>query len=544
MLRIAPNLSLPVDSVTQTFSIIAKRGVGKTHTAVVMVEEMLRAKQAVVVVDPVGVWWGLRSSKDGKGPGFPVVIFGGEHADVPIEEQSGEVIAGAIVAENFSALIDLSGLGVAAQTRFMTRFAETVYHKNRKPLHMVVDEADAFAPQRPMPGEARCLGAMENIVRRGRARGLGVTLITQRAAVLNKNVLTQTEVMIALRVIAPQDRAAIRAWIVAHATAKQEGAFMDSLATLEIGEAWVWSPGWLDIFKRVKVRDRETFDSSATPKVGGGKVTPPKQLAPVDIARLGEQIQRTAEQAKENDPAELKRQVAALKRQLEQKPEAKVERVEVPALTDKDRALLKDASSALKESMPVFLKLLQSGGKADVSPDSRKPATTAKHEPSPQAASQSQNGHLSRGERKLLIAITQNQSGVTRDQLSVLVGYKRSSRDTYLQRLSGSGLVYDRADGRIGATDTGIAALGKDYEPLPTGAALIEHWLARLPQGEKRIFQILVLSPRSEHSRDYISEATGYKRSSRDTYIQRLVSRKLVVSAPGGYVSAARELFE
>lgn len=95
----------------------------------------------------------------------------------------------------------------------MTDFAERLYHKNRQPLHLVLDEADAFAPQRPMKGQERLLGAIEDLVRRGRARGIGVTLVTQRAAVLNKDVLTQAEVLVALRTIAPQDREAINAWI-------------------------------------------------------------------------------------------------------------------------------------------------------------------------------------------------------------------------------------------------------------------------------------------------------------------------------------------
>src|SRR5437588_3369168 len=100
-----------------------------------------------------------------------------------------------------------------AQVRLMTAFAESLYRLNRRPLHLMVDEADAFAPQRPMKGEERLLGSFEDIVRRGRARGLGVTLITQRAAIINKNVLTQTEVLVCLRVMAPQDREAVEAWI-------------------------------------------------------------------------------------------------------------------------------------------------------------------------------------------------------------------------------------------------------------------------------------------------------------------------------------------
>ncbi|MDZ7735872.1 MAG: hypothetical protein U5P41_07080 [Gammaproteobacteria bacterium] len=54
---------------------------------------------------------------------------------------------------------------------------------------MVLDEAEEFAPQKPQRDEARMLGAMETLVKRGRSRGVGVTLITQRTASLNKNVI-------------------------------------------------------------------------------------------------------------------------------------------------------------------------------------------------------------------------------------------------------------------------------------------------------------------------------------------------------------------
>jgi hypothetical protein len=37
-----------------------------------MAEELARAKVPFVVIDPKGDWWGLRSSRDGAGPGFPI----------------------------------------------------------------------------------------------------------------------------------------------------------------------------------------------------------------------------------------------------------------------------------------------------------------------------------------------------------------------------------------------------------------------------------------------------------------------------------------
>ena len=64
-LKISKTLSLPVEAVTQTFGILAIRGAGKTNTSVVLPEEMVKAGLPVVVCDPVGVRWGLRSSSHG-----------------------------------------------------------------------------------------------------------------------------------------------------------------------------------------------------------------------------------------------------------------------------------------------------------------------------------------------------------------------------------------------------------------------------------------------------------------------------------------------
>lgn len=180
-LTLRPGLELPYEAVTETFAILAKRGSGKTYCASVLVEEMHAAGLPVVVVDPIGVWCGLRSSADGKGDGLPFVVFGGDHADVPLEATAGELLADLFVDERLPAVLDLSSLSKGMQRRFMTPdFLERLYHRNRDPLHVVRDEADAFAPQRAGADMARLLGAVEDLVRRGRARGLGCTLITQR----------------------------------------------------------------------------------------------------------------------------------------------------------------------------------------------------------------------------------------------------------------------------------------------------------------------------------------------------------------------------
>jgi hypothetical protein len=62
---------------------------------------------------------------------------------------------------------------------------------------------------------------------------------------------------------------------------------------------------------------------------------------------------------------------------------------------------------------------------------------------------------------------------------------------------------------------------------------LFEHWKRKLPEGERRVLEVLVAA----------YPATGYKRSSRDAYLQRLGARRLV-EVDGSEVKASDHLFD
>jgi hypothetical protein len=322
-IQIADGLAFPLDVVTQTVAILAKRRAGKSFLARRFVEQLDAARQQVVIVDPKGDWWGIRASRDGRGPGIPFVILGGEHGDVPLEAAGGELVARLVVEERVSALLDLSLLSKGDVARFMADFLEKVYRLQareayRAPMMLVIDEADAIAPQKPQRGEERMLGAANDIVRRGGQRGLGCTLVSQRSAVLNKNVLTQAEVLICLRTISPQDLAALEAWIDVHGSADQRRTLLESLPSLPIGDAWVWSPGWpteRGLFQRVHVLPIATFDSGATPRAGEQRLEP-KLLADVDLEGVRRQMAAVLERHQATDPKALRQRVALLEAEL------------------------------------------------------------------------------------------------------------------------------------------------------------------------------------------------------------------------------------
>ena len=264
-LRIAIDLALPKEASTWVFAYLAKRGAGKTYNASVQAEEMLKANIPIVVIDGMGIWWGLRVSADGKGEGLPIVVFGGEHADLPLVNDKAVAMAKAVVESNISCVLDLSGLSKYAMRKIVIDFLNELYRLNRVDRHVFIEEADMFAPQRPIgQDEALCLSAVDNFVRRGGNHNLGCTLITQRSAVLNKDILTQSDCLVILRTLAPQDKKAIQAW-VEEQTDKDKAElnkWYDSLKTLENGEAYVWHPEKPAIFQKVQYRQRETFHAT------------------------------------------------------------------------------------------------------------------------------------------------------------------------------------------------------------------------------------------------------------------------------------------
>lgn len=543
-LRLSDDLTLPVDVVTQTVAILAKRRAGKSYTMRRLAEQLFLANQQIVIVDPKGDQWGIRSASDGKAPGLSIVILGGERGDVPLAPNSGEVVAKLVVEERVSVLLDLSTFRKNEVATFMTAFLENLYRLKareiyRTPVMLVIDEADAIAPQKPQHGEERMLGAAEDIVRRGGQRGIGCVLVSQRSAVLNKNVLTQAQVLVALRTIAPQDLAAMKAWIDVHGTVEQCKTLMDSLPSLPIGDAWFWSPGWptIDgIFKRVHVLPIETFDSGATPKPG---VTPvaPKKVADVDLDALKRQMASTIEKAKADDPKALRARIHQLEK--DQVPAVVAPTIkEVPVLKDSQ---LTRITSLIKQAGALEEKLRYLAG--EISVEATKLASAMhplqtihtipiRHDTSvrdtPRAEPRGHgirvNNHsvgdpensaqLSKMARTMLTVLAQHPDGLTKSQILVHAEYRSSgSVSSTFAQLVTNGWVSIGA-GRMMITSKGLSELGP-YEPLPTGAALLQHLLDgnKLSKMEKALLSSVAKEYPSDVSKGHVLEQTGYASS-------------------------------
>lgn len=550
-LRIARDLELPVDVAGESTAILAKKGAGKSNTAKVIVEETLdHGGVQVIVLDPIGHWWSLRAGADGKPKaGYPVVVFGGMHGDLPLEETAGRLLAQTAVESGQSMVLDVSGLDSnGAMQRFVYELLEELYKLKQAtptPLLLVLEEADEFAPQDPKGLHVpRMVGAANRISKRGRGRGIGMLYVTQRSAALNKNVLDQSDTLIVMRTIGPRDRKAIEGW-VQHAQAEGSELVLPSLPSLETGEAWVWTPE-RGLLQRVKIRKARTFDSSQTPKPGEAAVV--ADVKPIDVDALGAAIRATVERARENDPAELRKRIRELERrqgaepkveelqresderlarirELEARP-AEIERIEVPVLNGNQLLELTTAVNAIRTATnPIaegIRRLVEHLDSEHAAPPP-KPAAAASRPaapprrpapaPSPRrpSAVADPDTTLGKGERTVLEVLAEYPEGRTQNELAFLAGYsaKASTIGVILARLRQAGLVEPGQP--IRATAEGLAAAGGVRE-RPTGDALLQQWLQhpRMGDGMRRVLLALVDAYPDPLSHEELCARTGY----------------------------------
>jgi uncharacterized protein len=538
-LDLGSDFRIAIDILTSAIGIIGVRGSGKTSTAGVVVEEAIAAGVPCAITDPTGAWFGLKSSADGKSAGLPVYVFGGEHADVPLEPDSGKIVARFVVEKRVPVVLDVSLMTKGQRIHFVGEFHEEVYHRNRDPLLIVIDETAQFVPQQSRnqmtPQLGACIGAIDDIVSLGRRRGLGCILIGQRPARINKDVLTQVHTLIAMQITSPQDRKAVNEWVQEqHGSDEQAHEFLKSLTTLKVGEGFVWSPTMLGVFERVRFRNRHTFDSSATPKVGQ-KVIQPKAFAEIDLSALTSEIAAAKERAEADDPKRLRAKIRDLEEQLEQKPDAPPEVIEKYILQGREleaarsfgdhmatlgEKMTREFNEALRPVLNEFQKAsadvarqlsLLTSESATVRTIAREKITPVRT--SPDRVGTSSNGAtstLTKAERLILTVLAQYPSGRTAVQIAILTGYAVNGGGfrNALGSLNSKGYIV--RGNNITISDAGLKALGP-FDLLPTGRALLDYWLGELNKAESLSLRAIAEAYPRRISVEAVAAAAGYE---------------------------------
>lgn len=537
-----------------------------TYTATEMAEKLFEAGVPFITFDPTGVWRWLQVP--GAGRGYPVVVAGGKHGNLPLTVNGAVEIVRAAMKNGVSLVLDLTdpNLSKANWKQIVKSCVRVLLQENATHglRHIFIEEAAEFVPQRVIDGDV--YAEVEKLARIGGNAWLGYTLINQRSQEVNKAVLELCENLFLHRQKGKNAIENIDSWF--EIAGVEQAEIIKSLPNLPSGQCWAWMGGD-HAPTLVKVPPKNSFHPDRR-TMHGVKGKRGKKAVDVGgfIASMKTALVALEAEAAANDPAKLRAEIAALK------AAAKKSTVDPAAITKADKAgfergvkatmaeanktaksIIAGARAAIKKSINELLGTIESElGRSDIvgkitAPIHRPvvvsaPAiTTTKTVPIiRQTGTQQQHGTakettLGAGERAILIATAQSVDGIaSRQQLTIVTGYKKSTRNAYVQRLAAAGLVTANANGEnVFITELGKQALGDDYEPLPTGTALLAYHLAKLPQGEREVLQVIV---DGTTNRDAITDATGYKKSTRNAYIQRLAARQLV-EANGDTVTAS-----
>jgi uncharacterized protein len=304
---------LPRNLLAQHVLVLGKTRSGKSSTMRGLVEQLLDDRKPVCIIDPKGDWWGIKSSADGKHAGYEVVIFGGRHADVPIDQHSGKVVAEIVATGNRPALIDLGGWMVAERTRFFIDFASTLFTKTHGHRWLVIDECHNFAPQGKVldPEAGKMLHWSNRLASEGAGKGIVLISASQRPQKVHKDYVTSHETLIAKRVIHPLDRGAMKEWIDGCGDPAKGKEVLDSLAGLQRPEGWVWSPEIGFGPKRVTFPMFSTYDSFAVQTGDADRKL--KGWAAIDLEEVKSKLAAVVKEAKANDPRELRAEIEKLR---------------------------------------------------------------------------------------------------------------------------------------------------------------------------------------------------------------------------------------
>lgn len=559
---------IPIAALDDRLGFVGTAGSGKTYNAMAAVERLMANGARVVIPDPLGVWWGLRLLPDGKTASpFRPVIFGGPHGDLPINEHAGALIGETVAGMAESAIIDLADFPTkAAERRFMLAFLTALYrHTSSDPLHVIFDEADMWAPERMLDKDgdaAKLKGMMETIVRRGRVKGFIPWLITQRPAVISKDVLSQVDGLVSFKLTSSQDRNALGAWVEGQADKAEWSRLYGELATLPRGTGLVWLPA-RGVLTQAAFPPKATFDSSRTPKRGEKRSS--AKLQPIDIGALKGRLATIEAEVRENDPKALKARIRELERErAAERAHPLLDATAVEAARQQGYeaghgdgygeaasrlgAILGEASGRLRQLADEIAATKMPPPRAGVVQSVEHRPSKPKMTGSTPAARSTTADHQAKGSgaelRPLRVLAARHPARLTEAQWATLAGMKRTGGtwNTYKSRLRTAG--YIEQDGSLfGVTPGGMEACGETPPSARTPDELIDMWARAVGGAGKLLHHLAAIYP-AGLSRQSLAEQLGLAASGGtfNTYLSRLRSNGLIDEADG-IVSASEALF-
>jgi len=247
---------------------------------------------------------------------FDYVICAPQGADAIATPQTATILARRLRETRASAIIGMYEMKMPDRKKFVRLFLEEFVEAPKSMWHpclVVVDEAHHFCPEKD---EAESMSAVNDLITRGRKRGLCGLLATQRLSKLSKD--SAAELHNKLIGLAVLDTDVKRASDDLGMTMKEA---MPLLRSLEPGEFFCFGPALTRTVTKIKVGSVVTTH----PEAGAGKIlAPPPPSSKIkallakltDLPKEAEQEARTLSDFKAEN-TRLKRELTTVQRQTD-----------------------------------------------------------------------------------------------------------------------------------------------------------------------------------------------------------------------------------
>lgn len=185
--------------VGRSIAVLGITGSGKTNTSAVLIEELLSNGLPLTIVDIEGEYWGLKEL-------FEILVAGrSEHSDLEVDPANAGKLAEISLKRSISVILDLSDFTQEEAYEFLLEYFKGLWAASsvtKQPYQIVLEEAHEFVPQ---SSNTPLKQVLTRIALRGRKRGLGIILVSQRSAKVEKDVLTQASLLFLHKVVHPID---------------------------------------------------------------------------------------------------------------------------------------------------------------------------------------------------------------------------------------------------------------------------------------------------------------------------------------------------
>lgn len=552
------NLEIDVPRLIETRMLIeANSGGGKSYLIRKILEET-HGKVQQIVLDMEGEFSTLREK-------FDYILAGKTSmgADIAADPRSADLLARRVLELGTSIIIDLYELKHEERIRFVKNFCEALINSPKElwhPVLVIIDEAHIFCPEK---GESEAMGAVIDLATRGRKRGFGCILATQRLSKLHKDAAAEMINKLIGRTSLDIDMK--RASDELGFTSKQQ---MQTLRELEPGEFYAFGPALSKEIVKVKVGEVQTTHPRAGQRAIS--VTPkPTEKVLKSLAKLVDLPKEAEKELKTKE--EMQRMIRDLKMQLRAKPKPEVDESEIKRISGREYEKgFKDSEQNWKKAfdelkvkysrtIATLNRVATAIGSAEQRPieikEPEKPIYRPAYIPKKTTGAQlhfqkpqqiepqtteflPEGGQVKYGRCEKMILkflLTQPERYFTKSQIGAMTGYSATSGGV------SSAISILRTQKLVNQNGTSLKVNSSEIERASEICADIDlpslkDWLGKLPAQARKVFDVLYKDPEHIFTKEEIGEQTGYSATSGglSSAISNLHTLGLIEKTEGG----------